>query len=124
MEKLIRVLLADNHPMMRAGIRETLASASDIVLVGEASDGHEAQHLCRSLRPNVLLLDLNMPGPLPHEMVSYLHEHCPTTHVLVLSAHDDDIYVRSLTAAGIAGYVLKDQMPEQLVGVIRGVNDE
>lgn len=124
MERLIRVLLADDHPMIRAGIREMLAGVEGIVLVGEATNGYETQQLCQTLRPDVLLLDLNMPGPQAHETIAYLQHHCPTTDVLILTAHDEDIYVRNLMAAGVDGYVLKDQMPERLVRAIRGATDE
>jgi DNA-binding NarL/FixJ family response regulator len=124
MKRLIRVLLADDHPLIRAGIREMLAGADGITLVGEATNGYETQSLCQTLQPDVVLLDLNMPGPQPHETIAYLQEHCPTTDVLILTAHDEDIYVRNLMATGVTGYVLKDQMPERLVGAIRGVTDE
>jgi len=119
--KIIRVLLADDHPLVRSGIRATLVAERDLTLVGEATDGHEAQRLGRELKPDVLLLDLSMPGPRPAEMVDYLREHCPEVRVLVLTAYDDDAYVRSVMAAGVVGYVLKDEMPETVVRAIRAV---
>jgi DNA-binding NarL/FixJ family response regulator len=71
----------------------------------------------------VLLLNLNMPGPSPFETVAYLRQHCPGVKVLILIAYDDDIYLRGLTAAGVAGYVLKDEAPETVVRAIRAVVD-
>jgi DNA-binding NarL/FixJ family response regulator len=115
----IRVLLADDHPLVRAGIRTTLAGEEDVALVGEATDGHEAQRLCQKLQPDVLLLDLNMPGPSPFETVACLRECCPETRVLILTAYDDDAYIHGLTAAGVAGYVLKDEAAEAVVCAIR-----
>ena len=117
----IRVLLADDHPLVRAGLRATVALADDIALIGEATTGEEAQELCRELTPDILLLDLHMPGPPAVGTVAYLRGASPATRVLVLTAHDEDAYVRALLAAGVAGYVLKDEVPETLLHAIRGV---
>jgi DNA-binding NarL/FixJ family response regulator len=116
----IEVLLADDHPLIRAGLRATLALAEDIALVGEATSGDEAQRLCAQLQPQILLLDLEMPGPPAAITVQHLHETCPDTRVLVLTAHDDDAYVQGMLAVGIAGYMLKDEIPETLLHAIRG----
>ena len=115
----IRVVLADDHPFVRAGIRSTLASERDVALVGEAANGDEARHLCCDLKPDVLLLDLDMPGHRPVETVSYLREHCSGTKVLVLTAYDDEAYIRALVGIGVQGYVLKDEAPETVVQAIR-----
>lgn len=121
MNKAVRVLLADDHPLVRAGIRSTLDMVGDVMLVGEATDGYETQHLSGKLDPNVLLLDLNMPGPRPSETVAYLRENCPEVKILVLTAYDDDAYVRGLVAAGVAGYILKDEATDTVVRAIRAV---
>lgn len=121
MDKSIRVLLADDHPLVRAGIRATLDADTGVTLVGEATNGHEAQRLGRELKPQVLLLDLNMPGPKPVQTVSYLREHCPEVRVVALTAYDDDAYVRGLVAAGVAGYVLKDEATDTVMRAIRAV---
>jgi DNA-binding NarL/FixJ family response regulator len=121
MDAIIRVLLADDHPMMRVGIRETLASAPDIVLAGEVGNGYEAQQACGLLAPHVLLLDLNMPGPLPAETVAFVNKHHPATKVVIMTAYDDDIYIRGLLSVGVSGYVLKDEAADQVVQAIRVV---
>ncbi len=117
----IRVLIADDHPLVRCGIRETLRLAENIVLVGEASRGDEAQELCRDLQPDVLLLDLQMPGATAVETVLYVREHCRTTRVIILTAYDDEVYVRRAMAAGVCGYVLKDEVADAMVIAIRSV---
>lgn len=117
----IRVVLADDHPLIRAGVGATLDGEDDIIMVGEATCAEEARRLCLDERPDVLLLDINMPGPPAWETVAYLGEHCPETKVLVLTAYDDDAYVRGLVAAGVAGYVLKDEVPEAIVRAVHVV---
>ncbi len=121
MSETIRVLLADDHPLVCAGIRATLSTEPDLTLVGEATNGHDAQRLCRELQPDVLVLDLRMPGPSAMETVAYIRAHCPAVRVLVLTACDEDAYVHGLVAAGVSGYVLKDEAPEVLAQAIRSV---
>lgn len=121
MTKPVRVLLADDHPLIRAGIRTALNAAQGIELVAEASNGDEAYTLACTHRPDVLLLDLNMPGLSPLELVSRLRQEVPTLHVVVLTAFDDDVYVRSLLNAGVKGYILKDEALEAVVQAIQSV---
>lgn len=120
-KETIRVVLADDHPFMRAGIRATLSGEDDIVVVGEAADGDQAQRLCLQLKPDVLLLDMQMSGPPATATVAFLRERCPQVKVLVLTAYDDDVYVQGMLAIGVAGYVLKDDVPEALVRALRAV---
>lgn len=117
----IRVLLADDHPLVRSGIKSTIMGEPDLVLVGEASDGDQVRQLCQELEFDVLLLDLSMPGPPPAETVAYLRENHPQLRVLALTAYDDDAYVRGLITAGAKGYVLKDEATAAVVRAIRAV---
>jgi DNA-binding NarL/FixJ family response regulator len=116
-----RVVLADDHPLVRAGIRSALAITDEITLVGEAVDGPTTLQLCRELQPDVVLLDLNMPDSSPFVTVGRLRADCPETQIVILTAYDDDAYVRGLTAAGISGYVLKDEALEVMVSAITSV---
>jgi DNA-binding NarL/FixJ family response regulator len=121
MSEPIRVLIADDHPLIRSGLCMALQTEADIVVAGEASDGAEAQWQCAGLQPDVLVLDLNMDGPPAVATLASVRELCPSTRVIILTAYDDDAYVRSLVLAGAMGYVLKDEMPEALVQAVRTV---
>ncbi len=121
MESTIRVLLADDHPLMRAGIRATLVTEEDFTFVGEATNGDEVWELCCETKPDVVLLDLNMPGPPAVDTVRFLHEQCPDTNIMILTTCDDGAYVRSLISAGAVGYVLKEEAADVLARAIRAV---
>lgn len=121
MTETIRVLIADDHPLILRGIRGMLGAADDIALVGEASRGDEVQRLCQELLPDVLVLDLQMPGATATETVTFVRAQCPQTQVVILTAYDDDIYVRRMFAEGVAGYVLKDEIADGIVTAIRTV---
>jgi DNA-binding NarL/FixJ family response regulator len=121
MTELIRVLIADDHPLIRSGLCTALMNEPDIVIAGEASNGDEAQQQCVKLQPDVLVLDLNMDGPPAVATLSSVRERCPRTQVLILTAYDDDAYVRGLVLGGAMGYVLKDEAPEALVQAVRSV---
>jgi len=121
MEFQIRVLLADDHPLIREGIGNTLRKSESLSLVGVATNGYEIGALAAELKPDVLLLDLNMPGPPPLETVMALRKDFSQTKVLVLSAYDDLVSVRALLRAGVSGYVLKDEAIETLVQAINTV---
>ncbi len=120
-ESPIRVLIADDHPLIRAGLGSTLAAEPGVLLVGEATNGDEVQRLCQELQPDVLLLDLRMPGPSALETVACLCQCCPATKVLMLTAYDDEAHVRWLVEAGVAGYLLKDEAPTTVAQAIRAV---
>lgn len=117
----IRVLLADDHPVVRSGIRAALELDGDIDVIGEAGDGIAAKNLCQELRPDILLLDLNMPGPTVTETIEAVRSVAPDTRIVMLSAHDDDTYIRAVMRAGVAGYLLKDEAVDTVVKAVRAV---
>ncbi len=121
MTDIVRAVIADDHPLVLRGVRETLGAADDIALVGEASRGDEAQRRCGELQPDVLLLDLQMPGATAVETVTYVRANCPQTKVIILTAYDDEVYIRRMLAEGVTGYVLKDEATEVVVTAIRSV---
>lgn len=117
----IRVLLADDHPLIREGIGNTLRKSEGLKLVGVTTNGHHLREIVAELRPDVLLLDLHMPGPPPLETIMALHKEFPETRILVLSAYDDLVPVRALLRAGVSGYVLKDEATGPLIQAIKTV---
>lgn len=119
--KTIRVLLADDHPAFRAGVRFILGGTNELLVVGEAADGSETLRLCRELNPDVLILDLKMPGPPADEIIGCVQVDCPETKILILSGFVDEAQLQELAALGIAGYVLKGEEIETLVEAIRTV---
>ena len=121
MAEPIRILLADDHALVRAGLRALLAGEPDLMLVGEATTGDEARERCVALRPAVLLLDLRMPGPPATATVPWLRAHCPATRVIMLTAHREDAWVRGLLDCGAAGYVLKDDALDAIPQAVRAV---
>lgn len=118
---MIRVLIADDHSVVREGIRRILSDNGDIKVVGEAADGTQALKLAASERPDVLLLDLAMPGPGFMEVLEQVRAAHPALKVLVLSAHGEDQYARRVLKAGAVGYITKNHTPEELVAALRRV---
>jgi DNA-binding NarL/FixJ family response regulator len=118
-KKAISLLLADDDPVVRAGLRSILAKAADLKIVGEATNGLEAQQMVGKLRPRILLLDLKMPGLSPSELEKWVREHYPDTITLVLTAHDRDAYLAGMMEAGAAGYMSKGESAKGLIGAIR-----
>ncbi len=118
---MIRVVLADDHPLMRAGIRGELEKTDDIVVVGEASDGLEALRLVTEHAPDVLLLDVEMPGMTGIDVARRLQTMEVRVQILALSAHDDEQYVFGLLESGAAGYLVKEEVPETIIEAVRGV---
>ena len=119
----VRVLLADDHAMFREGVRALLDAEADITVVAEVEDGRAAVHQALRLRPDIVLMDITMPGLDGVEATRLIHERDPGIRVLVLTMHDDEeIFLRSLDA-GAAGYVLKRSGGHELVGAIRSTRD-
>jgi len=119
--KEIRVLLADDHPVVRTGIRTLLQQADDIVVVAETGDGREVFRLVDELTPDVLLLDMEMPGLSGVEVAMQLREKSAPVRVLALSAYDDEEYIRNLLVHGAAGYLTKEEATEIIIDAVRGV---
>jgi DNA-binding NarL/FixJ family response regulator len=117
----IRLVLADDHAVVRSGTRELLEQQPDLKIVGEASDGEEAVRLAHELKPDVLVMDVRMPRMSGVEATRRIKAECPEVKVLVLTAHDDDEYVFALLQAGANGYLLKTAEIEELVRAIRTV---
>ena len=117
----IRVLLADDHPVVRDGIRLLIESDPDIVVVGEADGGREAVDLVSQLQPDILLLDMEMPDMSGIEVTRQLRTEKAAVRILALSAYDDAHYVRGLLRQGAAGYLTKDEAPEFILEAIHGV---
>jgi len=117
----IRVLIADDHPIVRAGIVSMLNKEPDIHVVGEIGDGNQVERLTMENAADVLVLDVNMPGLDSVITTRHLKEQCPALHILVLTAYDDDAYVTGLLSAGATGYLLKEEALETLVTAIRAV---
>jgi two-component system, NarL family, response regulator NreC len=117
--KTITVLIADDHPIVRAGIHTLLAQAKDIKVIGEPRDGFEVKKLIPRLRPQILLLDLKMPGPRPYEIEKWIREEYPEVVTLVLTSHDRDAYLATMMEAGVAGYLSKEESAPHLIDAIR-----
>jgi two-component system, NarL family, response regulator NreC len=118
----IRLLVADDHAVLRAGLRMLLEVQDDMAVAGEASDGVEVLQKARELRPDVVLMDLSMPGPPSGDVIRHVLRACPKTRVLVLTMHDDPAYLASAMAAGATGYVVKKVADSELLSAIRAVH--
>ncbi len=113
------IVVVDDHPMVRNGLRTTLNSEAEWTVVGEAAEGNAALELVAQLHPDVLVIDLQMPGMNGIEVLAKVRERSPNTVVILFSMHAEDTYVRRALAAGAAGYVLKDADAEDLLHAIK-----
>jgi two-component system, NarL family, response regulator LiaR len=121
MTKAIRVLVADDHPIVRKGLCALITGEPDMEIVGEAADGVEAVDKMRSLQPDVLLLDLIMPRLGGLEVIKQVKEETPDAHILVLTSFGEDEQILAAIKVGAMGYLLKDSLPEQLLQAIRDI---
>ena len=119
----IRVLLADDHAIVRAGIRQVLEHAGDIQIIAEASDGEIAQTLIQEHQPDVAVLDIQMPKASGIDVTRWVRLNMKNVGVLVLTAYDDDPYVMAVLHAGANGYVLKTASAEELIQAVRDVHE-
>ncbi|HLZ21701.1 MAG TPA: response regulator transcription factor [Ktedonobacterales bacterium] len=117
----IRILLVDDHTVMRAGTRRILEDEPDFVVVGEASDGNEALLLAHDAQPTLVVLDIGMPNMDGIQTCRTMRERWPELHILILTGHDNDALVRMLHRIGVEGYLLKSAGPHELIGAIREV---
>jgi len=117
----IRVLIADDHSIVREGLKQILADTDDIVLAGEAENGNDAIRLCRQMSCEVLLLDISLPDRSGIEILKQLKDEFPKLAVLLLSMHREDQYAIRGLKAGASGYLNKQSAPAELVGAIRQV---
>lgn len=118
---MIRILIADDHAIVRQGLRLVLSLAPELELAGEAKDGWEVIQLVRTRDLNLLLLDMNMPGPNGVELIKRVREDAPQLPILVLSMHGESQIAGRAIKAGAAGYLTKDSEPETLIAAIRQV---
>jgi two-component system response regulator NreC len=119
MTQKIRIFLADDHAVLRTGLKMFINSQPDMICVGEAGDGASTLELARSLRPDLLLLDLSMPGLGGLDTLPEICRQIPTTRVLVLTMHTEEDYLHQALSQGAVGYVLKQAVDQELLSAIR-----
>ncbi|MCA1794231.1 MAG: response regulator transcription factor [Desulfobacteraceae bacterium] len=119
---MITVLLADDHSIVRDGLRRVLEDSTDIRVIAEASDGETAFDLVMEKKPDVAVIDISMPGMDGLEVVSLMSSYCPDIPVLILTMHEEEQYVIRAIEAGAMGYVTKQSAPEQLVAAVKKIH--
>ena len=118
----ITLLLVDDHPLVREGLRSCLVQQKTFDIVGEAIDGQEALREAKSLLPEIILLDINMPGMNGLETARLLKKTVPKSKILILTMHDSKEYISRMVSTGVQGYVLKDSSPSELIAAIEAVH--
>jgi DNA-binding NarL/FixJ family response regulator len=122
MKNTIRILLADDHTILRDGIRSLLEDEPDMEVIGEAEDGHAAVKLTAQLGPDVVVMDIAMPLLNGLEATRQIKRNNPQVKVLILTMHENEEYIRQVLATGAMGYILKDAAARELLGAIRAVH--
>lgn len=117
----LRLMLADDHPFVREGLRSFLADTPGMEIVAEAATGTEAVEIAETTKPDILLLDINMPGLNGIEAIRILRKKAPSIKILVLTVHNTREYVLQVAKAGAHGYLLKDAPPEDLLAAIKHI---
>ena len=117
----VRILIADDHGVVRAGLRALLNGVGDLEVVGEAADDSETLRVAEELRPDIVLLDISMPGAGGIEVTRRLRDHLPATRVLILTVHEDSTLLREAIRAGAAGYLLKRAVEPEIMAAIDAV---
>ncbi len=117
----IRVFLADDHPIIRDGLRAILEAQGDIAVVGEAGDGRQAVQQVRTLKPDVVVMDIAMPEMNGTEATRQIHETCPDAQIVILSMHDTSEHIYQALRAGARGYLLKESAGAEVVSAVRAV---
>src|ERR1035441_5708948 len=121
-KQIIKVLVADDHPVVRKGLQLCLAKLGNMKVVGEAADGDEALRKARELSPDVVLMDISMPGMNGLDVTEILRKEAPNMKVLILSVHSNKEYIFRVIQAGAHGYVSKEAPPEEVVRAIESVH--
>ncbi len=117
----IRILIADDHGVLRAGLRALLSAESELEVVDEASNGEEALALATELQPDVILLDISMPGSSGIDVTRRLKQTLPQARVLILTVHEDEGLLQEAIQAGASGYIIKRAVESELIDAIRAV---
>lgn len=118
---MIKILIADDHAILRAGLKHLLSEHPDLVVAGEASNGHEALVKAQAEHWDVMILDMTMPGKSGIELIKQLKQLVPKLPILILSMHKEDVYAVRALKAGASGYLCKDNAEDQLVAALRKV---
>lgn len=121
--KKIRILIADDHAVLQAGLESMLNAQPDMLVIGAAADGFVCIRQAAALQPDVILLDINMPNCNGLEALAQLRSQAAHSKVLVLTMHDDPLYLRQVMSSGAAGYVLKQAAGPELLAAIRAVHE-
>lgn len=118
-QEKIKIIIIDDHPLVREGLRKILDMEEELKVIDEAGDGQGAINLTRRLKPDVILMDINMPGTNGIEATRVIKRELPSVGIIALTIHEEEEYVLELVRAGVSGYVLKDIAPAKLIETIK-----